>query len=172
MKLFFERFTEDETVIVINKDSEDFVRFVKGWESLKAGVLKDMDARVVINNLDEKYLVKLYLKAVFEVSCDRCLAGNEKSIEISPTFLYSEKKAEEAGEDVDKESSEERFYLKGKPVELLEVLREELLLELPQKTLCSEDCKGICEKCGVNLNISSCSCVKDEKFNTILIRRK
>lgn len=42
------------------------------------------------------------------------------------------------------------------------LIREELLLEYPLKTLCRSDCKGICKTCGANLNIDRCTCKKEE----------
>lgn len=47
-------------------------------------------------------------------------------------------------------------------VDLDEVFLEELLLQLPTKLLCKENCKGLCPKCGVDLNKSSCSCSHKE----------
>ena len=47
-------------------------------------------------------------------------------------------------------------------VDLSEVFGEELLLELPAKLLCSEDCKGLCVKCGANLNKKACGCSTKE----------
>ena len=43
-------------------------------------------------------------------------------------------------------------------VELDEVVITDILLNLPQKNLCKEDCKGLCPTCGVNLNTGSCAC--------------
>jgi len=43
-------------------------------------------------------------------------------------------------------------------VDITEDIREDLLLHLPRFPLCSEDCKGLCEQCGINKNNQSCSC--------------
>ena len=45
-------------------------------------------------------------------------------------------------------------------IDLAEEIRQETLLNLPQKILCREDCKGICPGCGVNLNTEACQCNK------------
>jgi len=42
--------------------------------------------------------------------------------------------------------------------DLTDMVRQELLLALPMKPLCSEECKGLCPRCGVNLNIETCDC--------------
>ena len=50
----------------------------------------------------------------------------------------------------------------GEVVDLTEGLREDILIAFPQTHLCSEDCKGVCPKCGHNLNEGDCGCVLDE----------
>lgn len=49
-------------------------------------------------------------------------------------------------------------YYSGEYIELSEDIRESLLLEIPFRVLCSEDCKGLCPKCGQNLNQKECDC--------------
>src|SRR5438132_12535923 len=51
-------------------------------------------------------------------------------------------------------------YYRGDGLELEDVLREQILLALPLRTLCSEQCKGLCPHCGKNLNVEQCSCAE------------
>ncbi|MDD3296208.1 MAG: DUF177 domain-containing protein [Candidatus Omnitrophica bacterium] len=51
----------------------------------------------------------------------------------------------------------------GKEIDLDEDIREEILLNFPLKVLCSENCKGLCKDCGVNLNEEQCLCKKHNK---------
>jgi len=50
-------------------------------------------------------------------------------------------------------------------VDLTENIREDILLQLPQRTLCSLGCKGLCPSCGQNLNMRRCSCEQPRKFS-------
>lgn len=52
-------------------------------------------------------------------------------------------------------------YLGGDVVDLMELVREQLLLALPHKPLCRADCRGLCPRCGVELNHETCSCEDD-----------
>ena len=45
-------------------------------------------------------------------------------------------------------------------VELGEEIRQEIILASPARLLCKDDCKGICSKCGINLNVEKCKCNK------------
>ena len=44
----------------------------------------------------------------------------------------------------------------------VEVVREQILLAMPEQVFCWEDCKGLCPKCGTNLNLIDCKCADDE----------
>jgi uncharacterized protein len=50
----------------------------------------------------------------------------------------------------------------GGRIDLREVVREQILLALPEQVLCREDCRGLCAKCGGNRNLINCSCDRDE----------
>jgi uncharacterized protein len=50
-------------------------------------------------------------------------------------------------------------------VDLTENIREDILLQLPQRALCSSDCKGLCPVCGQDLNVRRCSCEQSRKFS-------
>ena len=50
----------------------------------------------------------------------------------------------------------------GDSIDLDELVREQILLALPTRHLCREDCKGLCQKCGADLNAGDCSCEQGE----------
>jgi len=62
---------------------------------------------------------------------------------------------------------EEAHALEGKSLDLLETIRLNILLELPMRAICSPGCRGLCQSCGVNLNVAPCGCreqVPDSPF--------
>ena len=54
----------------------------------------------------------------------------------------------------------DQYVFEASSIDLTDAIRDALTLELPLRVLCKEDCKGLCPKCGVNLNTGSCSCPK------------
>ena len=52
--------------------------------------------------------------------------------------------------------------LEGYDLDLKEVVREQILLALPEQAFCREDCKGLCEKCGANRNLIDCKCTESD----------
>lgn len=68
----------------------------------------------------------------------------------------------EPDEGEEAELTDEVFY-EGSSISLDETIREQVLLALPMRPLCSPECKGICPVCGANLNLSPCSCPREEE---------
>lgn len=95
--------------------------------------------------------------------CDRCL--DEAAYPVASEFQLDYRPAP-AGEEgprggvehvIDAEDANLGFY-EGDGVELNDILREQIYLELPMQRLCSEQCKGICPVCGQNRNKQDCQC--------------
>lgn len=81
-----------------------------------------------------------------EIPCDRCLRPVSVKINISPDI------------DVDFEDKEVSDFADGYVIDIDKLLYPEIIMNFPMKTLCMDDCKGICRKCGINLNEGSCDC--------------
>jgi uncharacterized protein len=65
---------------------------------------------------------------------------------------------EESGNNIEDEESDEVVYYKDMYVDLNDYIWNQIASSLPMKFLCSEDCKGLCQKCGKNLNEGPCDC--------------
>lgn len=94
-----------------------------------------------------------------ETECDRCLGRAPFHIDSAFDLFY--KPLDAPGEEkeiaIDEGEAEIGFYeLPG--LELEDILREQVLLQLPMQRVCSEACKGICPNCGVNRNETTCNC--------------
>jgi uncharacterized protein len=96
-----------------------------------------------------------------QLSCDRCLEPVARDIAGDFDLLYRPRGAD-AGLDertVTAQESEISYYT-GEGVLLEDVLREQVLLAVPLKTVCREDCRGLCPHCGRNLNVEQCDCAE------------
>lgn len=85
--------------------------------------------------------------------CDRCGSEVYRSVETPVRHVLVR---ELAGPD-----EEELVVAKGGFLDIDELVRTDILLALPISSLCSDDCKGLCQSCGCNLNEKSCDCAKD-----------
>ena len=108
-----------------------------------------------IENVGDRTLV-LSGEAEFTlmIPCDRCLELVEVPFQLSiERTLDMNLTDEERIANLD-----EQPYLQGYNLDVDQLVRDELLLNLPMKVLCDEDCKGICNRCGANLNHETCDC--------------
>jgi uncharacterized protein len=60
------------------------------------------------------------------------------------------------------ENAEDTDRLEGAELDIDQIIYDEILINWPMKVLCREDCKGICRKCGTNLNNKTCLCDQKE----------
>lgn len=93
------------------------------------------------------------LSASYKVNCFRCLKKVESKIDVT----VSEDFIEEGSNKI-----EDAYTYQGKYVELEKVIKDNIILNLPVKQVCDEECKGFCPKCGVDLNDKECKCSEEE----------
>ena len=89
----------------------------------------------------------------FSANCLRCLRPVETvaHIEVNESFV-----------EVSKVDEVDAYVFEGNVVDIDKPLMDNVILALPMKILCSEDCKGLCKTCGTNLNIKNCDCDERE----------
>ena len=87
--------------------------------------------------------------------CDRCAAEFDRDIDFPIDGVLVTEFANEENED------EWVFPLEGDSADLDDIVRTVFVLNLDSKLLCKEDCKGLCYRCGTNLNEGPCNCQKE-----------
>ena len=87
--------------------------------------------------------------------CDRCAADFDSYVEFPIDVVLVTELSNEENED------EWVFPLEGDSADLDDIVRTVFVLNLDSKLLCKEDCKGLCPKCGKNLNDGPCNCQKE-----------
>ena len=99
------------------------------------------------------------IKALIEYACDLCLKDLQLRFDSKfELFFYPVEMIEEGGEAaISREQTEVGFYA-GEGVDLADVVREQLLLWLPVRSVCSASCKGLCPTCGIDRNTGQCNC--------------
>lgn len=100
-----------------------------------------------------------------EVECNRCLQPVETNLEFpfDAAFVTAENYTQEKEAQLRVDDLEVAVF-EGDKIDLTELVREQILLNLPTQIFCHEDCKGLCQKCGANLNLIDCNC-KEEKID-------
>ena len=107
------------------------------------------------------------LESTVEIECGRCLErypvalGQELDLFYLPRGGAPDEAQEEEVELTDRDVVV--GYYEGDRLDLGEVVREQILLALPLKRLCREDCRGLCPACGQNRNLVACGCPPPEE---------
>lgn len=104
------------------------------------------------------------IRGLLELACHRCLDPVRHPLdEAVDLFLIEEVRSPEDTEtELDLEDLEYEFF-DGEVIEVDQLIAEQIFLSLPHKVLCSEACRGLCPRCGANLNTEACRCGKDEE---------
>jgi uncharacterized protein len=106
----------------------------------------------------ENVTLKGTLTGSVDAQCGRCLNDFKLSIDLKVDTVFIPRIALEDGEtevvDVDASFS----YYDGDCIDLPRELRELIIVSLPIRPVCREDCRGLCSRCGVDLNQESCQC--------------
>lgn len=89
----------------------------------------------------------------FVANCLRCL---------KQVHTQSDIKIEESFVEVSKSDDVEAYTFEGNVVDIDKPLMDNIILALPMKVICNDDCKGLCKTCGTNLNIKNCNCDERE----------
>jgi uncharacterized protein len=100
------------------------------------------------------------LATEIEVRCARCLEPVANKVAESFDLIYRPQGVDAVADEQSISSAETEIgYYQGEGLLLEDVLKEQVLLSLPVKQVCSSGCKGLCPQCGTNLNTGSCDCV-------------
>ncbi len=95
----------------------------------------------------------------FEVPCARCIEPVSVSLASDFDLIFRPVGADAGPQERSISAGDTEIgYYQGDSLLLEDVLREQVLLSLPVRTLCKPDCKGLCPHCGQNRNTQACSC--------------
>jgi uncharacterized protein len=105
------------------------------------------------------YHISGIINIPFEQTCDRCLTNfhNLKNVEFNFWFTDENELLQDDSDDV------LYFSKDDDEIDLKTLFRELIFLEEQMKSICNEDCKGLCSNCGVNLNEGNCKCSIETK---------
>ncbi|MFA6528378.1 MAG: DUF177 domain-containing protein [Candidatus Gracilibacteria bacterium] len=140
---------------------------IKTGSNIIEGIVlsKPITAHITLMRLEEGISVKIEkLKTGVDTDCVKCLKKFPTEIKIpyAERIYYMD-----APVSYDSEADQPDIFmvdLKQNEIDLTEMMRQEILLHFPTYRVCSKSCKGLCPKCGIDLNKKKCKC-KNEKID-------
>ena len=135
-------------------DSEDASSFLFGVR-----FSSPMKVKGEITNTAGYMRMHLDMSVDYQTTCARCLAEVNGQFSLSLEKTVAPKKLLS---DLDEDKLDDYAIIEDGFLDMDEPLLAELEMEFPLRFLCKDDCKGLCQKCGKNLNDGKCDCVEKE----------
>jgi uncharacterized protein len=137
-----------------------------------------VDVNVICYRSGRELFFRGAFRGKIESTCSRCVKDFSLPVEHEFDIVLSPKPAE-AGASTEELRREDLglSYYSGDEINLEPLVREQVLLALPTRPLCAEECRGLCGGCGADLNIELCRCSGDAEdprmsiFRTLRIDR-
>ena len=135
-----------------------------------AGAVK---AELALNRIDKELNIRGNISVTVTLQCSRCLAEFNKAIDLDVdlTYLPVEEMSREEIHEIARDESEIGYY-RDDEIDISDVIKEQLLLNLPMKPLCIDECKGLCPVCGTDLNLQQCNCKTEDIDPRLSILKK
>ena len=110
-------------------------------------------------------VVRVEIDCGFSVSCYRCLEETGIAIKGDMRYIFSLRRSETDGEDIGEPDGAEdiiRVDPLNAEIDLAPYIWETMILNLPPRVLCADDCRGLCPVCGTNRGKIECGCTEDD----------
>lgn len=133
----------EEEGLFLEGEEDSAILELEGTGAVKLEVLSNIEYQLHASLVEKDLLVNGSAFVKVRTICSRCLKEIELKLGKKDVCIFREKVAEEI-------------------VDITDEIREDILLEMPVRFLCSEDCKGLC-LCGADLNTEKCRCGKKKK---------
>jgi uncharacterized protein len=126
------------------------------------GIDPRVKGTLLIVNQGAKVRVAGSIQAMLQLQCSRCLTdfSMQKTFPVELVLAWGDEAAQ-LQEDSE-ESDENTIFLAEPVLDVSELIVQEILLDIPMKPLCSEDCPGLCPRCGALKGSPECTCPSEE----------
>jgi uncharacterized protein len=129
------------------------------WNDTGVELAAPLEVDLTATDVGEGVLVRGTLATTVRQACRRCLEPVEQEVREHVDLLFTE--PAQGDDDVD-DGEVYPLPARGDDLDLTDAVREQVLLQVPQFTLCREECRGLCPTCGANLNDGACECVPEQ----------
>ena len=144
-----------------------FQRFLPPGDPLTFGFDQPLNVDLEVYKKPDHVRIQGAIRATFQLDCHRCLERFAWELEqpVEVLLLYQQKSPGQVDdEDLELTSEElDQTFFDGEEIDIDALVAEQVLLALPLKALCSDQCRGICPRCGINLNVEICRCADSQK---------
>ena len=131
-----------------------FVKLSEGETGFSEHFRDGFDVQCQVTVLGKDYLVEIETSGKASLICDRCLEDFKQDLKGSVKTLFTPDKQKWEGSEGDVKLILPDMH----EIQLESDVIDALSLSIPNKVLCQKECRGLCVRCGCNLNTESCQC--------------
>ncbi|MFZ1983126.1 MAG: DUF177 domain-containing protein [Desulfatitalea sp.] len=163
MKIQIQHIPTQGTTLAYSKEVKEFSVLKTVMEEGGCRFLGPMTIELTVVPERDLFKVSGGIGADIQLACSRCLVEFESRLAWRFTLRFSRAIPEELHADGEQEVELTAdqiglMFFKGDEIDFKDAVQEQVVLALPYKPLCSEECKGLCPHCGTDLNVESCGC--------------
>jgi len=165
LRIRIEEIKEEGLALETEEAPEGFPAVAEIVEAGDCVFLSPLHTRLRLVRVGEMVEVEGSVESIVRLGCGRCLVDFEYPLvgRFALTFAHElpEITDEEGSEEVELSAEEMGLILfHGDEIDLGEAIAEQVIMALPMRPLCREECRGLCPQCGANLNETDCGCEK------------
>jgi uncharacterized protein len=124
-----------------------------------SGLDGPLEVRIRIRDVENKFLIEGQMSGGLRLICDRCIGMYRTPLRADFRVFVAVAPASDGGMEIELlEDDMDVHFTQGNEIDLADIVREQVYLSLPMKSLCRADCAGLCPVCGVDLNREPCRC--------------
>ncbi len=145
---------------------EEWNQYIQEIPALEFFLREGLEAAIRVSVAGKAVRVQGRVNTVLDLQCCRCLETFSYPLtsQIDVT-LFPEKDVVQE-EEIELETKDLKTdFFSGDEIDLSGLIRELILLSIPYKALCREECRGICSQCGANLNEGNCACEREVRHS-------
>lgn len=164
MRIRVDEIPESGTMIHFQWDEQRLARFRPEDDPVQIRLTRPVNVDLEIHRQADHVRVSGRVDLAVRLICGRCLADYPWDLEHRFETVLVPRTDQPSEDEIELEDSELDYeFFDGEVIDLELLVAEEVLLEVPLQTLCSEDCRGLCLGCGVDLNRETCRCSGSSK---------
>lgn len=173
MKLPISQLVEGENSLHYESSKDSWVKaLVQALVSQGYELPRGLSTDIRITKLEPDFYLRGQMEFDVGQECSRCAEHFQMPIRHDFEALLEHAKAHPSEREREERNEVDVLFFEAEEIDLEPLLREQFFLSLPYRALCKENCLGVCQKCGKNLNSGSCHCEDEGKVTPFAVLKK
>jgi len=171
MRIRVDEIPESGRILRFHWDQSRFSHFLSPEDPFQMELLHPLNVNLEVRKEVDHIRITGTIEGILRTGCHRCLATFARPLNETVDIYLMEEKGDLSEDEIELETEDLDYeFFDGEVIEIDQLVAEQIFLSLPFKVLCSDDCRGLCPRCGANLNEESCGCgriSRDSPFSVL-----